>query len=358
MKNQRIEVIDALRGFALFGIFFTHIYLLHMQHQYSPKILSLINIVYVNALFGKFFTIFSFLFGLSFSIQLQNSISRGESFSIKFLWRLTILFVMGAIHSLIYKGDILQLYALLGVLLLVFRNYSNKAILSLSLIFFLLSMAVPALRLKTNIEDNLNPVVDLISGELLRKVNWYLFSEGQLFVVATFFLLGYYVGKKDYLKNYNALLFKRVALYTGIIAIICTLILAAIFFGGLRKNPALTYLEVTISVLMRLQQVSLSILYTTIFVLLYNSKLSNKLNVITPLGKMGLSMYILQSVLVLIFHQFFINVNLIFMIIGTLVLYAGQIILAKIWMSKFKFGPIEWLWRTLTNLSIVQHGKN
>ena len=89
---------------------------------------------------GKFYMIFSFLFGLSFYLQLSKS-DGSASFVTRFFWRLLILFGIGFIHHLHYRGDILTIYAILGVVLLVTYRLPDKYLL---IIAVLLVLDVPA----------------------------------------------------------------------------------------------------------------------------------------------------------------------------------------------------------------------
>lgn len=75
---------------------------------------------------GKFFALFSILFGLSFSIQMASADRKGEAFSWRFLWRAVLLFVIGYVHQLFYRGDILTIYAMLAPFLIPFSRLSNK----------------------------------------------------------------------------------------------------------------------------------------------------------------------------------------------------------------------------------------
>ena len=126
---DRIDVVDALRGFALWGIVIVHMveqflggypppgmsdYAVHTPLDLQVKLLN-------RAIFlSKFFTIFSLLFGLSFFIQMDRANRRGQSFAGKFTWRLVLLFFIGMVHNLFFRGDILTVYALLGLLLIPF----------------------------------------------------------------------------------------------------------------------------------------------------------------------------------------------------------------------------------------------
>ena len=136
--TDRITVIDALRGFALLGIIVNHCSQSFLAGPNPPSnptfnIFSPTDAVLGDILgyltFGKFFTIFSFLFGLSFAIQMVSAAKDGRSFAGRMLWRILILFVIGFIHSMFYSGDILRIYAILGIPLLLMRNLNNRVIL-------------------------------------------------------------------------------------------------------------------------------------------------------------------------------------------------------------------------------------
>ena len=143
---ERIEIIDALRGFALAGIVFTHVLenfiaapvTPEVAEAMSPGIVDQIASGLTDFLFrGKFFALFSFLFGLSFFIQMDNGEKRGEYFGGRFLWRLIILLAIGFVHSMFYRGDILSLYALVGIFLIPFFKVNTKLILALAGLIFL-----------------------------------------------------------------------------------------------------------------------------------------------------------------------------------------------------------------------------
>jgi len=137
--------VDALRGFALAGVA-----LAHMTEQYiagpAPEgfmegvdgpLDGIVNGLIFFFVRGKFFAIFSFLFGLSFAIQMESADRRGEDFSFRFLWRAALLFLIGYVHQLFYRGDILTIYAFLVPFLIPFYKLSNKWILICAGIFFL-----------------------------------------------------------------------------------------------------------------------------------------------------------------------------------------------------------------------------
>ena len=156
MKNalvapkERIFLIDGLRGFSLLGIILAHIsgwfiaggiptpVWQKYQNDVGTAIANYFGGIFID---GKFYTLFSFLFGLSFAIQLLQRKENDTKFIPRFMWRLVILFIIGFIHHIHWKGDILGIYAVLGFVMILFRNVSDK-ILWIGILFFILNMPV------------------------------------------------------------------------------------------------------------------------------------------------------------------------------------------------------------------------
>ncbi|MEO6499427.1 MAG: heparan-alpha-glucosaminide N-acetyltransferase domain-containing protein [Mucilaginibacter sp.] len=134
--NERIDVIDVLRGFALLGIIVSHLTssfssaIPHMTGRVDMMLFKGVELFVMD----KFYLIFSFLFGLSFYIQLQRATAKKTKFVGRFVWRSVILLMIGNIHTLFYTGDVLHVYALLGLLLLLGNKLSNKVLILLSCI--------------------------------------------------------------------------------------------------------------------------------------------------------------------------------------------------------------------------------
>lgn len=144
--GERITVIDALRGFSLIGICLIH----SMQHFGAMGTMTsqavfpwegTMNEIFswlINYLvFGKFFIIFSCLFGLSFFIQMDRAAKKGLDFRPRFLWRLVLLLAIGYLHGLIVRVDILLIYAILGFVLVLMYKWSTKLLAGITLFLFL-----------------------------------------------------------------------------------------------------------------------------------------------------------------------------------------------------------------------------
>jgi uncharacterized protein len=142
--GERIAVVDVLRAVALFGIIITHCaqgYLASRPPKPGFMTLTAIDGVVANLVMlfavGKFFTVFSFLFGLSFALQMNSAAQKGAAFTGRFTWRLVVLGLIAIVHNLFYAGDILIIYVFLGFLLIPFRAFNTRVLLVLALVLVL-----------------------------------------------------------------------------------------------------------------------------------------------------------------------------------------------------------------------------
>src|SRR5688572_7527864 len=121
---QRIELVDALRGFALMGICLVHFMEYFELYWINQDPTFLHNFIFF--LFaGKAYAIFALMFGLSFFIIMDNQAKKGVNFSYRFAWRLVVLLAIGYIHTLYYLGDILSVLGVIGLSLLFVQNLGN-----------------------------------------------------------------------------------------------------------------------------------------------------------------------------------------------------------------------------------------
>lgn len=231
LKDSRIEIIDILRGFALLGIV-----MVHFTEQYyagqppevhadmiAKNLADQITLGVIGFLIqGKFFMIFSFLFGLSFFIQLDKS-DNSSKFIIRFAWRLLILFAIGLIHHLHYRGDILSIYAVLGFVLLLAYRLPDSALLIVALML-IIDLPAVAMRLYDAVagtssdfnadQKKLLEYYDTLKSgsyvsilkanfyEFLPKFEFQVFS-GRIFITTGLFLLGLYAGRKKFFERWG-----------------------------------------------------------------------------------------------------------------------------------------------------------
>ena len=387
----RITVIDALRGFTLFGIIIVHMIEQYFAGPMPEKhavpssivdtIVSAISLILIN---GKFYAIFSFLFGLSFYIQFSKA-NADVPFLLRFSWRLIILFGIGFIHHLHYRGDILTIYAMVGFVLLVAYRLPDKylLILSLLLVFDIPGILTRVIGLVGN-DPTVNEFIKLDQTKLiayyetfksgtyfdLLKANLDSFSmkmdfqfwSGRIYMTPGLFLLGLYAGRKRF--------FEEIPAHTRIIkkylqnaswALLGTVLGGVLFFviansvtGGL-SDDANMLAGLTIFDFIN---TFLAVIYVTGFILLFQKeKWNTRLMRFYDAGRMGLTTYLMQAFFgVLIFSTMGLGlVGDVGAAISALIaigIFTIQILFSKFWLKHFYYGPVEWLWRSLTNFKI------
>jgi uncharacterized protein len=390
----RIGLLDVLRGFAICGIllgnipFFMGYYYMSSQQQAmlpladADKVTILLIHFFID---GKLYTLFSLLFGIGFSIQLSRSSEKGQSFLPYYLRRLTVLFFIGVVHLLlIWSGDILTSYALAGFILLIFRNTSDQALLRWAFVLLLLPVLQYALVMVAG--GGIHPgTIFAIAGSYFRQhfglheigdrltllqgdykqilqsnivSACFRFGEllytGRFFRILAMFLLGYYVGKKQLFKHLqtNGGLLKKLLIWGFALGIPANVVLVWLMELGNDYPPS--FLGLAQSFFYTIGVVPLSLAYTALFAILWQKPAwKNKLDFFAPIGKMALSNYLLQSLICVgLFYGF--GFNLIgkigpFVGMGIVVLILScQYLFSRWWLSRYQFGPMEWVWRSLT----------
>jgi uncharacterized protein len=351
---QRIQVVDVLRGFALFGILLIHSLQKFLNHttmgllELGPKnkfVKSSVEFLIED----KFFIIFSFLFGWSFYVMYQSAIRKQIPFIRLYIWRLVVLLAIGTFHTLFFDSDILQVYAVIGLILIFCRDFTSRTILVLSILLFLGSIPCIIFR-----EEIWGAIISMknFGIPLPNKLGYYIFT-GRLFTTSSMFVLGLYAGKINLFSNIYAKqnLLKKVVVFSCCIFLttltILTLSKSAIDFPGYSADKILQV------ICFALQNISLSCLYVSALTLLYyQTKLVKSLRWLIPLGRIGLSAYLMQSIFFQLYYNLYdgMEMGLPGAMAITLLFFFGQIFFANLWLSRFRFGPVEWIWRSLTSL--------
>lgn len=384
--GERITVIDALRGFSLIGICLIH----SLQHfgvrgsmraqELFPWEGSLNEIFgwFINYfVFGKFFIIFSCLFGLSFFIQMDRAAKKGIDFRPRFLWRLFLLLGIGYLHGLLVHIDILLIYALLGFVLVIMYKWSTRLLVGITLFLFLggatlipvvyKSLTPPATEqvAQTTERPASRPArVHTVStlSETIKNNAWngvagkmrFQVSSGRLYQTLGLFILGFIVGRIRLFERLDEL---RGKLKRGAFAAILLLIL--LYIAQTYLPPAAwgetsyrAWLGTTIRNLINL---STSYLWVFFILEIYRSqRVRDAMQPLVSYGRMGLTNYILQSVIgVFIFAGFGLdwsNLGVFLSVVVGLMYTSLQITGSHLWLTKFRYGPLEWVWRTGTYL--------
>lgn len=387
--KRRFVVLDMLRGFALLGIilanfpefslwtFQTEGHLASMPSSDTDHLTHWLLYLFVD---GKFYTLFSLLFGIGFSIIINNCKKRGANGKHIFYRRMTILAIIGCLHLLmLWSGDILLLYALMGMLLPLFWSFTDKGILRWGLFFLLLPIVIDLIRVISGFtlaslpydawwskcaeygitEDNFGSWLHdadsyrgvhqfLMQGAWERL--WEFVSGNRYFKVLGLFLFGMYVGRKKIyasLDTYRPTL-KRFFLLGTIVGLPLSVLYA---WSGMKGHP---WGEVCHSVLYTFSVYPLGFCYASGLALLYHrfSRLSIWKALSFP-GKMALTNYLSQSVIgIILFYGIGFGMgghtSLICTTIIAMSVYVFQIFFSWLWMRYFQFGPTEWIWRMLT----------
>jgi uncharacterized protein len=382
---DRVDFVDALRGFALLGVFGANLlvfsgyadFITDVQKEMLPtagtdKILYLLEMIFVE---NKFMGLFSFLFGVSFWLFLDRANARGADGRRLFYRRLWWLFVIGAIHGwLFWCFDILRFYALWGVFLPLFVRVSNKKLLSVALFFAVLAPALirgfHSLLAGPSVPNSAMRALALeafSSGSYMEflRVNWlydwYLtLSVGQLayqIAILGRLLLGLYVGRaliladlKSHTKLFRALLIGGAIVGIGGNVVTVGQLLNAAAAGGGFLFPFVR------RVIAELGYLGLTVAYASGLALLFQTiRWRRILQVLSPIGRMALTCYLSQTVFALwLFYGFMPGPDLMgkigptWLILVWLGGYALQVWFASAWLRRFRFGPAEWLWRSLT----------
>ena len=387
--SERFIILDALRGFALLGICLANFPEFSLYTFLSPeaaasmftavqdKITRYLLYIFVD---GKFYTLFSLLFGLGFSIIIRNAERKGVNGFRIFYRRMGMLMLFGLLHLMfIWSGDILLLYALLGMLLPFFRQVPDKKLLGWALFFLILpigvdlvceitrtNLALPFIRLQetycaeygingTNFAYWLHDAEDygtvfqfLVQGACVRMQEFII--GNRYFKVLGLFLVGFYIGRNRIYADLEGRknLLVKVCRLGLIIGLPCSLLYAWSSMGGHPLSDTLHSLFYFISVY------PLGFAYAAGLCLLYLRVKSLSIwKWLAAPGRMALTNYIGQSVIgMFLFYGIGLGwgstIGLLQTEVIVLAVFLSQMLFSRLWLSGFKFGPLEWIWRMLT----------
>ncbi|MDE7421892.1 MAG: DUF418 domain-containing protein [Muribaculaceae bacterium] len=397
--SKRHIILDALRGFALLGIcmanfpeFSLYSFLPVEASSMMPTSGWDLITKYFLSIFvdGKFYTIFSLLFGIGFSIIISNVTKRGGNAYVIFYRRMFVLLIIGFLHLMyIWSGDILMLYALMGMILPLFIKVSDKILLwTAGILLFLpvildflleamgVSLSAPIVDwqwrecAKVGItEDNFaywlrdahsyREVFEfLIQGAIVRIQE---FVDGhRWFKVLGLFMIGLYIGRHrlyaDLEKRKDLL--RKVAAWGLTIGLPLSCLYAWDSMSGHPFGNGAHSLIYFLSVYLT------AFGYIGAIGLLYlKNKDASCWKILAYPGRMALTNYIGQSLLGMLIYYgtglgFGANTGLIYVELIVLCVFTFQICFSALWLRYFRFGPLEWLWRCLTYLRLFPLLKN
>lgn len=383
-KNPRIEVIDALRGFAVMAILLVHnlehfIFPVYPDPANLPGWLNVLDQGVLDITFalfaGKSYAIFALLFGFTYYIQYSNQQIKGKDFGYRFLWRLLLLAGFATINAAFFPaGDVLLLFSIVGISLFIVRKWSDKAVLFTAIILllqpiewfhYIASLINPSYTLpdigvgamygevaEYTKEGNF---VKFILGNITLGQKASLFwaiGAGRFLQTAGLFMIGLLIGRKQlFVSSHYTLRFW-----------VKTLIIAAILFNPLYMLKVQVYdngsseiMKQTIGVVFDMwQKFAFTFVLVSSFVLLYQTEAFKKVTYnLRFYGKMSLTNYITQSVIgALIYMPIGLYLApycgyTVSLLIG-IVVFVLQVTFCRWWLKGHKQGPLESIWHKLT----------
>lgn len=382
--GERLDVLDAVRGAAVLGILFVNIESLS-GYGVTPAetraaaplaqwngIAELFIAVFIEA---KFYALFSLLFGVGFAVFVERAASRGADAVRLFKRRLVGLLLIGLGHTLlIWYGDILVTYAVLGFGLIPFLRKDDRVLLRIAVILFLLPVALyavaalgvwflapsqdvgeaaarPAVLATASQHFASGSYPQIVFGNVVYTAANVLRRLGLMFFPRVFgmFLIGLYIGRRGMLANVDQHrpLFRKIAvigLAVGLPLAIAGAVLpdrlpvaATIFAEGVAKSLAIPLLTLA---------------YAAALCLMF-ARWRGLMRAFAAPGRMALSNYLLHSVCgVIAFYGIgaglFGRLSLPVLLALAVAVFIVQMALSRAWLAIAAFGPAEWLWRMLT----------
>ncbi len=385
-EAERINEIDIVRGAALLGIlmvnmsFFKYpVYMERIPSQF-PEGLERLSAMFIQLFFtGNFYAVFSFLFGLGFFIFMDRTLQKGLELKPLYRRRLTALMIFGLLHIVLFwSGDILFTYSVTGFILFVFRNTSIKAIkkwiAALFIVAFFFNLIISFFKGAGEFfaPDQYQAIMDeMISSAMIvytegsfTELMFYRLANEIPYVIVgmvlwipqvlAFFLCGLYVGRKGIFKDIPAHvpLFKKIRAWGFLGGGLFLLLFVLLDYGILTVHPLLNIS--LLSGVNYLASIFIFPAYVSSIILAAQAGFWKK--VLAPLsaaGKMALTNYLAQTLIcVIIFYGigfgFYGKVSVAAGILITIAIFLVQVAWSNAWMKKFKYGPMEWLWRLLT----------
>lgn len=384
--RERVEVVDVLRGFALLGILYAHMVVWHtggalpsfVYDRYQDTASLVAMAIFGTFVFGKFFSLFAFLFGLSFHIMRGKKSS--HEFKSWFSVRMLVLGLIGFIHHALWRGDILLIYSLLGFALLTLYDLPTRSLLIIGglLVFNIPNLIYdvvfpdPTAQVNLPMHEEAHRYYNLLTeGSFLEIIRdnitivaskfGFQFSSGRLFTTLGFSIIGTWFGKINGMSLIlgNQILLKQISRITGL----ACLVMLAIGFGfvlsgaltlpDLKFNPSIGWL---LTWMYNCFNALLTFWYIAAIALVFTLEKGRR--IVAPLayaGRMAMSGYIFQTLVGLVIYYPFAfalfdelapwaNALLVFPV------FALQICFSKWWLSRYSNGPLETIWTQTTDM--------
>ena len=367
--KNRIELLDILRGFAIVGVLLSNI-MLFSGYLFTPfadlnkmhwaEFNDILSIVVSVIISGKFYPILMILFGAG--LYMQFSKSREDGFIKFFIWRMFLLFLIGAIHLTFWAGDVVSVYAIFALLLIPIRYLKPKSYLVIAIIMFLLHFITgyiqsafltpastnnieriarfqlagvsPSELISTVQNDGfagLRFITDKQANFLWTIVRYIRVIPDTIFL---FMLGGYLFGSGFFTEKVHKV--KYLLIFLGI---------------GIVGSFLLNYVSYSFKIV---DNTFLGLAYISLIAIIIRSLKGKKvLSLLVPLGRMALTNYIMQSIIcIAIFYGvglgYFGKMPLYQVYLVGFFILIFQLWFSTLWLQKYRFGPLEMVWRRLS----------
>lgn len=376
MQQDRVTAVDVVRGIALFGIFVVNVQYFASPYEClfvsDPNFTTVVDRVtdfVVAVLFeGKFYILFAFVFGYSFTLQMRSAERDGVSFQPRYLRRLFGLWCLGMLHAVfLFTGDILALYGVLGLVLLKARMWTDRKLLfvaasllaGVSLVLLLAGLDSEAgqglsqetLEQAKSLQQAYTGTPRTVIARNLQELpySWSLLLFGQLPLSLSAFLLGLWAGRHRLLTQVDE--HERgwkIVAWVGI-----TIGLSgSLAYAGL-TNFDRVWSGIAFGVLI-LTAPFLSAGYVALALLgLQRGRFGRVHQLLSSAGRMALSNYLLQSLVgAFVFYAYGFGLMGRVAPLACLALVVSffvlQLLFSRWWMSRHVYGPVEWGLRAFT----------
>lgn len=390
--KERYLFPDVMRGLSLAGILYAHLIFwytgsalpdeVYLEYMDLPNGLAMA--VFGVLVLGKFFAIFSFLFGLSFFIQQQSLKDSAQPYRVRQFTRISILLLTGFVHHIFWRGDILMIFGILAFILLIAEPLTTRTLLIAGVIF---ALNLPGMIHTLFVPENGSMSLPMEGGAdryyrlMIEGSAWQIFADnvrtlpakilfqftsGRLSRTLGFFLLGMCAGRSGlFFRPGTDQLIHKLLLASKV-----TLLLMLILAGGLFATGVIVFApgegrfesDLPLNHLYELYNITLVVFIVTgVHKMLNDERYRHRFGLFAYPGRMALTTYLMQTVAGLVlFCPFglalfgktppFINVLLV------VPLFAAQIAFSGWWFGRYRYGPAEWLWRSLTYMNF--HDRN
>jgi uncharacterized protein len=356
------------------GLFLVHItgyYELYNAHPVPSAVQDTVLALFL----GKTYSLLALCFGFSFFVMMDGARRRGQPFAGRFAWRLALLLLIGCLHALIYRGDIIVVLAAVGFLLIPIDLIRSRPVL-LGLATLCFAQPIILLRIyaaqqgiawavhdpffyghseamQVSLGDSFLDLIriNMIDGQASK---WSFYIEtGRLLQILGLYIVGLVLGRSGFFASPERFARARWVALVFAGASIPTLSYLRSFTSGYGRG-SLFWTGVLLGGWIDLAGMTITLL---LFMLAWEHGLRRLLILLVPVGRMTLTLYIGQSlVFVPVFYGFGLHLHDRITQPQSLwlgiVSFAAQMLFATIWFRHFHFGPLEWLWRAGTRLSL------